>query len=427
MKGFWAFAALGVAAIAFAGCSGTSGSAPALPITSGPQAAAPQASALQAGARGSVIRSCAELLKGDTMRCFAEFRADLARGLMGIRHDTTPSGYGPSQLQSAYALPSSTNGSGQTVAIVDAYNDPDAASDLSVYRSQYGLAACTAASGCFQQVSQTGSKTKLPKDNGGWAEEESLDMDMVSAVCPKCKIILVEATSATTGNLEAAENEAVALGANVVTNSYGGSEYAASDPAYSHSGVVIVASAGDDGYKEGSQQPCSFASVVCAGGTSLSAAKNSRGWTEVVWNDSSGATGSGCSSKVAKPSWQSDKGCAKRSQSDVSFDADPETGVAVYDSYDYDGYEGWLVFGGTSVASPALASVFALAGNESSLGPSAAQPIWKDAGTGLNSVTSGNNGSCASDIKYICTAGTNDDGVYSGPAGWGTPSGISDF
>jgi subtilase family serine protease len=416
MRRFWAIAALSAAGALLASCNGGTGTSTL------PSAAEPQPET-----HVSILRSCAAVLPGDHARCFAELRTDLARGLKGVRHDTTPSGYGPSQLQSAYALPSSTNGSGQTVAIVDAYNDPNAASDLSVYRSQFGLPACTTASGCFEQVSQTGSKTKLPKNNGGWAEEESLDMDMVSAICPNCKIILVEASSATIANLEKAEDEAVALGANIVTNSYGGSEYAASDPAFSHAGVVIVASAGDDGYAEGSLQPCSFASVVCAGGTSLTTANNARGWSEVVWNDSYGATGSGCSSEVSKPSWQTDKGCTKRSQSDVSFDADPATGVAVYDSYAYEGYEGWLVFGGTSVASPSLASVFALAGNASSLGPSAAQPIWNDAGSGLNSVTSGNNGSCPSTIKYICTAGTGDDGVYSGPAGWGTPNGISDF
>jgi subtilase family serine protease len=346
---------------------------------------------------------------------------------MGISRNATPSGYGPATLQAAYALPSSSAGSGQTVAIVDAYNDPNAAADLAVYRSQYGLSACTVASGCFTQVSQTGSKTSLPRNNGGWAEEESLDMDMVSATCPNCKIILVEATSATTSNLETAENEAAKLGATVITNSYGGSEYAGSDSAFNHAGIVIVASAGDSGYAEGSQQPCSFATVVCAGGTSLSTANNSRGYTETVWNDASGATGSGCSSLVTKPSWQTDKGCTKRSQSDVSFDADPNTGVAVYDSYAYEGYKGWLVFGGTSVASPALAGVFALAGNGASIGPNAAQGIWAAAGGGLNSVTSGNNGTCSASIKYICTAGTNTDGVYSGPAGWGTPNGVSVF
>jgi len=418
MNRLLALATSSAAVALLSACSGAAGT-PGLPAAGSAEAVVPPA------AQGAVIRSCAQPLPGDRFRCFAEFRADLARGSKRVR-PAQPSGYGPSQLQSAYSLPSSTDGSGQTVAIVDAYNDPHAASDLAVYRSEYGLPACTTSSGCFKQVSQTGS-SNLPENNGGWAEEESLDMDMVSAICPNCKIILVEANSATTSNLDKAEDEAVALGANVVTNSYGGSEYEASDPAYSHAGVVIVASAGDDGYAEGSQQPCSFESVVCAGGTSLSTASNHRGWAEVVWNDSYGATGSGCSSEVSKPSWQSDTGCTKRSQSDVAFDADPATGVAVYDSYSYEGYEGWLVFGGTSVASPALASVFALAGNESSLGPEAAEPIWKDAGAGLNNVTSGNNGSCPSDIKYICTAGTGDDGVYSGPAGWGTPNGIADF
>jgi len=134
---------------------------------------------------------------------------------------------------------------------------------------------------------------------------------------------------------------------------------------------------------------------------------------------------------ATKPAWQTDAGCTKRSQSDVSFDADPEYGVAVYDSTSYEGYRGWLEFGGTSVASPSLAGVYALAGNAAALGPSAAQTIWQDAGTGLWSVTSGNNlasrGRCNSSYPYICTAGTGSDGVYSGPAGWGTPDGTSDF
>ncbi|HTX60136.1 MAG TPA: peptidase S8 [Verrucomicrobiae bacterium] len=370
-------------------------------------------------------------------RCFALVRTDVGGAPGGyhgnVKKHATPSGYGPSQLQKAYGLTTS-GGSGQTVAVIESGDYPTAAADLTTYRSEYGLSSCTTSNGCFEKVSQTGSTTSLPKEDAGWAEETALDMDMVSAICPNCHILIVEATSATTANLEAATNEAAKLGATEISNSYGGSEYAASDSAYSHSGIVITASAGDDGYAEGSQQPCSFATVVCTGGTSLKTASNSRGYTETVWNDLSadeGASGSGCSSKVTKPSWQTDKGCTKRSQSDVSFDADPENGVAVYDSTSYEGYSGWLEFGGTSVASPALSAVFALAGNASSLGTSAAQTFWKDAGTGLNAVTSGNNlaskGKCGSAYAYICTAGTNTDGVYSGPGGWGTPSGTSDF
>jgi subtilase family serine protease len=370
-------------------------------------------------------------------RCFALVRTDIG-GIPGGDHalvsrNSTPSGYGPAQLDKAYNLPTS-GGSGQTIALVESGDYPTAAADLSTYRSQYGLSACTTSNGCFKKVSQTGSTTSLPKENAGWAEETALDMDMVSATCPNCHILIVEATSSSNANLNAAENEAAALGATVISNSFGGSESGSSNSAYNHSGIVITASAGDSGYAEGSQQPCSYSTVVCTGGSSLVAASNSRGYSETVWNDlasGNGATGSGCSSYVAKPSWQTDKGCTKRSQSDVSFDADPENGVAVYDSTSYEGYSGWLVFGGTSVAAPALAGVYGLAGNASSLGPNAAKSFWTNAGKGLNAVTSGNNlasgKKCNSSYTYICTAGTNADGVYSGPTGWGTPNGDSDF
>lgn len=358
-------------------------------------------------------------------------RLDLAVNPAAAR--STPSGYGPAQLDKAYNL-NTSGGSGQTVALVEVGNYPTAAADLATYRSQYGLPPCTAANGCFARVGQTGSKSKLPAKNAGWAEETALDMDMVSATCPNCHIIIVEANSASNANLNAAENEAAALGATVISNSYGGSESGSSNSAYNHSGIVITASAGDSGYAEGSQQPCSYATVVCTGGSSLKTASNSRGYSETVWNDLSsgnGATGSGCSSDVPKPSWQTDKGCTMRSQSDVSFDADPQNGVAIYDSTPYEGYSGWMEFGGTSVAAPALAGVFGLAGNGASLGPNAAKTFWTDAGSGLNSVTSGNNlasgKKCNASYPYICTAGTGADGVYSGPTGWGTPNGTSDF
>jgi subtilase family serine protease len=378
---------------------------------------------------------------GDTATCFALVRTDVAGAPSSPYHDmaqdakaaTTPTGYGPAQLEAAYKLPSSTAGSGQTVALVEVGDYPTAAADLATYRTEFGLPACTTANGCFSKVGQTGTST-LPAEDASWAEETALDQDMVSATCPNCHILIVEATAASTADLEAAVNTAAKLGATEISNSYGGSEYASSDAAYSHTGIVITASAGDSGYAEGSEQPCSFGSVVCTGGTSLQTASNARGYTEVVWNDlaaGNGASGSGCSSEVAKPSWQTDKGCTKRSQSDVSFDADPENGVAVYDSTPYEGFSGWLEFGGTSVASPAISGIYALAGNAASLGPNAAQTIWNDKGTGLNSVTSGNNLSgrtkCNASYTYICTAGTSADGVYSGPGGWGTPIGVTDF
>jgi len=329
-----------------------------------------------------------------------------------------PSGYGPTDLQSAYSLPSSTNGAGQTVAIVDAYDDPNAASDLAVYRSQYGLPACTTANGCFRKVDQNGG-TSYPRSNGGWAEEISLDLDMVSAICPNCHILLVEASSASITSLGTAVNTAVRLGATEVSNSFGGSE-SSSDTSYdssyfNHPGVAITVSSGDNGY--GVEYPAASRYVTAVGGTSLHRASNSRGWAETAW---SGA-GSGCSAYDAQPSWQTGvitSSCGKRAIADVSADADPATGVAVYDSFSYQGHSGWLVFGGTSVASPIIASVYALAGNASSV-TGGSYPYTHS--SSLNDVTSGSNGSCGG--TSLCTAG----GGWDGPTGLGTPNGTGAF
>ena len=361
----------------------------------------------------SNVRNACAVAKPGHFACLAVVRTNVP-GHVGLMPDATPSGYGPADLQSAYALPSSTAGSGQTVAIVDAFNDPNAASDLAVYRSQFGLPACTTASGCLRQVSQTGTTT-LPRANRGWAEEESLDLDMVSAICPLCHIILVEATSATTANLGKAVNEAVSLGAKFVSNSYGGSETsneASTDTSfYNHPGVAVTASSGDSGF--GPQYPAASQFVTAVGGTSLTRASNARGWTETTW---SGA-GSGCSSFEAKPTWQHDTGCAKRTIADVSAVANPSTGVAVYDTEGGD--PGFEVFGGTSVASPIIASVFALAGTPTAGTYPSSYPYSHT--TSLNDVTSGSNGTCSP--SYLCTAGVG----YDGPTGLGTPNGTAAF
>jgi hypothetical protein len=396
--------------LGLAACSGGTSTQPvsAVPATQPNFGATPPGSA-------NTRMSCATRLPRDTMTCYAIFRTDVAMRPPGVQ-PAAPSGYGPADLQSAYALPSASQGAGQKVAIVDAYDDPNAEADLGVYRTQFGLSSCTSSNGCFKKVSQTGSTTSLPPANGGWAQEESLDVDMVSAICPKCSIVLVEATSASNANLATAENQAITQGANVVSNSYGGGETGGSNQAYNHPGHIITASAGDSG--TGAQQPCSYATVVCIGGTTISRTNNARGWTETVWS----GTGSGCSRYVTKPSYQTDKGCTKRSEADVSADANPNTGVAVYDSYSYQGYKGWLVFGGTSVSSPAIAAVYALAGNASS--ENYAQSIWAAGGTAaLNDVTSGSNGRCSKSYPYICKAGVG----YDGPTGWGTPNGIAAF
>ncbi|MFF7950334.1 S53 family peptidase [Streptomyces griseorubiginosus] len=350
-------------------------------------------------------------------------KAQQARGITPKAADAaTPSGYGPTDLRSAYGLTAAaaSGGTGATVAIVDAYNDPNAEADLATYRSYYGLPACTTANGCFKKVSQTGSTTSLPSSDAGWSEEISLDLDMVSAIAPNAHILLVEATSPTMANLGKSVNEAVALGAKYVSNSYGGSE-SSSDTSYdssyfNHPGVAITVSAGDSGY--GAEYPAASKYVTSVGGTALSTASNSRGWTETVWKTSSTeGTGSGCSTYDAKPSWQTDTGCTKRMISDVSAVADPATGVSVYDSYGITA--GWYTFGGTSAAAPIIASVYALAGTPGSSDYPAQYPYRHT--SALNDVTSGNNGTCST--SYFCTARSG----YDGPTGWGTPAGVSAF
>src|SRR5438067_1688274 len=211
----------------------------------------------------------------------------------------------------------------------------------------WGRTACTTANGCFRKVNQNGAASPLPSPDSGWASEISLDLDMVSAVCPNCHLLLVEANSSFDSDLFTAEDEAVALGAKYVSNSWGGSEWSGQstdDAHFNHPGVVITASSGDNGV--GASYPATSRYVTAVGGTSLSRASNTRGWTESAW---SGA-GSGCSAYDAKPSWQTvSTACASRAESDVSAVADPYTGVAVYDTY---GNPGWQVYGGTSASAP---------------------------------------------------------------------------
>ena len=356
---------------------------------------------------------CATAAQGQA-RCFAEIRTDVHGG-KGIRPlAALPAGYGPADLASAYNLPS-TGGSGQTVAIVDAGNDAGAEADLAVYRATYGLPACTTANGCFRKVNQSGTASPLPPDQG-WGVEISLDLDMVSAACPGCRILLVESDQPTFDSLAAGVNTAVALGANEVSNSYGATEQngmQAFESAYSHPGVAILASSGDSGYGIPSF-PAVFSSVIAAGGTSLTRATNARGWTESAWD----FAGSGCSAWIDKPSWQHDANCPGRMVADVAADADPNTGPAVYDANDG---LGWIIVGGTSASSPFLAGVIGLAGNP---GRYADASYFYQHTTGLNDVTSGNNGiftDCGGDYQCNGTAG------YDGPTGNGTPQGIAAF
>ncbi len=324
---------------------------------------------------------------------------------------SAPTGLGPGDLRSAYKLTTATTaGTGKTIAIVDAYDDPNAAADLGVYRARFGIPACTAASGCFRKVDQNGG-TAYPAGNASWGQEISLDLDMASAICPNCKILLVEAASSSIVNLGTAVNTAARLGAIVISNSYGGSEFSSEatyeNAYYHHPGIAVVASSGDTGY--GVQFPAASRYVTAVGGTTLTRSTNARGWSEVAW----AGAGSGCSAYEPKPTWQHDTGCARRTVADVSADADPRTGVSVYDTYPSGG---WLKFGGTSVAAPIISGVYALNGTTPTFGSDPYAHV-----SALFDVVGGSNGSCGG--SYLCTAIAG----YDGPTGLGTPNGATAF
>ncbi|MFL6077822.1 MAG: S8 family serine peptidase [Mycobacteriales bacterium] len=393
-----------------------------LALAAGTTAGGGAASASPAGsdAAPAVARACGTAVPG-AYRCLALFRPDSAyRQRVAARAAAPaarqavpePSGYGPQDLQSAYRLPTG-RGAGQTIAIVDAFDDPNAEADLAAYRAQYGLPPCTTANGCFRKVNERGDATPLPDPDMGWGVEISLDLQMVSAACPKCHILLVEGDQPTFDDLGIAVDTAVRLGANAVSNSYGADESAAMADYlhyYDHPGHVITVSSGDFGFGVASF-PAVASTVVAVGGTSLSHASNRRGWTEQAW---SGA-GSGCSAYVAKPRWQHDANCQLRTIADVSAVADPDTGLAVYDTYLPAGEAGWLVVGGTSASSPFVAGVVGLAGNAKRFTP---EYPYRHRGSFFD-VVGGSNGFCGDD--YLCTGLPG----YDAPTGVGTPNGIS--
>lgn len=342
--------------------------------------------------------------------CNARVVTDL--GLTPLATTTYQSGYAPAQLRTAYYL---GGGSALTVAVVDAYANPNAAADLARYRSQFGLGTAK-----LTQYNENGGTT-LPAGDTGWGQEEMLDLEMVSAICPACSIVYVGAASTSFDDLGKAVDTAVAKGAKVVSNSYGGGEdptETSAAPHYDHPGVAITVSSGDSGY--GVEVPAAFNTVTAVGGTNLTLNSNNTRKAEKVWGSRlnlNGGAGSGCSAYVAKPSWQHDASCAKRTVADVAAVADPNTGVAVYDSYGSSGGQNWYVFGGTSVAAPIIAGVYGLSGNTA--GVPAAKAYSAPAGA-LYDVTSGTNGLCGS---YLCQARTG----YDGPTGVGTPNGTRAF
>jgi subtilase family serine protease len=348
---------------------------------------------------------------GPAAEGFARCHAHLVMNETGqVMAAVTPSGFSPADLRSAYNI-TGTGASSTVIAIVDAFGYPNAERDLGTYRSQFGLPACTTANGCFRKVNQRGVQGSYPATNTGWSQETALDLDMASAMCPGCSILLVEADSASFQNLATAVNTAAAMGAHAISNSYGGSESGSSsfEPFYNYAGIAVTVSSGDSGF--GVEFPASSPHVTAVGGTSLVRSSNSRGWSETAW---SGA-GSGCSALYAKPTWQTDSGCARRTVADVSAVADPNTGVAVFGPAN-SRTSAWLVFGGTSVAAPLIAGIYGVNGTAVNHGNDPYRHL-----SSINDVTSGSNGSCGG--SYLCTAKVG----FDGPTGLGTPKGMAAF
>ena len=395
MKKSWIVAATGVASlVATALATGT------------PTAAAAPAAKLHPA------RVCSSVSPKGEATCHA-WKLVNAKGVAPAATAPPATALTPAQVRAAYGLTGASSG-GKTVAIVDAYGYTNLERDLGVYRAKFGLSACTKANGCLRVVNQSGG-TSLPRMDVGWAQEQALDVDAVSAACPDCKILVVQASSASIANLGTAVNTAVRLGATVVSNSYGGGDYADSSYGkyYNHPGVAITASTGDNGYQGGSY-PASSSYVTAVGGTSLTMSGTTR-VSETAW---SGA-GSGCSTVNTALAAASTfgTGCAKRAIADVSAAADPSKGgLAVYYPSSRTSST-WGQFGGTSESAPIIASVYAMAG------PLASYPNATPYGSpgSLHDVTSGSNGSCPT--TQWCTARSG----WDGPTGLGTPDGTGAF
>jgi Subtilase family len=379
---------------------------------------APPASAANAHASARAVCPAPAL---DHAHCHAMVVTDERGNPMAT---LAPTGYGPAEFHGAYSLPTEAVAS-QTIAIVDAFDDPTAKKDLDTYNSTYGLpffptCSSTITTSCFEKVNQNGAASPLPRKDAGWALEIALDVETAHQICQNCKILLVEASTNSFSNLAAAVNTAVLMGADVVSNSYGGAETSSTlSGAYNHPGVAITVSSGDNGY--GVASPASYSTVVAVGGTTLNLTATKTYASETAW---SGA-GSGCSAYFSAQAWQtsdpkwSATGCSsRRGVADVAADADPSTGASVYDSTRYQGQSGWFRVGGTSLSAPLIGAVYALAANSGTAPYPASIPYAHR--TGLHDVIAGSNGSCGT---VMCKAAIG----YDGPTGVGTPDGISGF
>jgi len=349
------------------------------------------------------VRACPQVVGQPACSLLIQSRSGISASVAG---------WGPATIQARYHLPSSTKGKGQIVAIVQSFDNPNVASDLATYRKQFHLGTST-----FRKYNQRGQQSGYPQGSPAWGADTDVGVQMVAAACPKCTIYLIEANSQYASDLGIAVAEAVALGAHIVSTDWQcyGSLTCFNQSTFDAPGVVYVAGAGNLGYNDNGL-PEAFGSVVSVGGTVLF--KRGSKYVEQVWDGSGGGCSSnGGSSGIQKPAWQKDPDCNYRTDADVSALA---WDVAEYDSYDFNG---WMTAGGPAVSTPLIAAVFALAGNASK--QDAAKHFWVTKGKGLNYISSGEDGSCKG--EYLCEAGTQQFGNYSGPAGWGTPNGVNAF
>jgi subtilase family serine protease len=436
------------------------------------------------------------------MGCFVIERVNVKAGTPGataftlapanagaVKTQGPAGGLTPADLQTAYGLTSaaSADGSGNTIALVDAFNDPNIQKDLVTFDKEYGLPAPPS----FKVLNQSGATSPLPpNDTSGWSVEESLDVDSAHSVCPKCNIDLIETKDDTNPNLEAGVNEAAKLKVNEISNSYGGPETGTTSTdraAYNHPGIVITASAGDQGWYDYEYDlagegpinepnyPASDPNVISVGGTSLFFTQTGAYKYENVWQDDGprgaialqtgeqwGATGSGCSTLLSAASWQLSAanwkatGCGtKRLSNDISAVGDEFTGFDLYDSYNClagcsGAAPGWATVGGTSLSSPVIAATFGLAGGAHGVSYPAktlySHPtLFHDVTVGGSGICDGqgapecgnwnNLGEGAMDCGYntngtaVATATDQCDAVakFDGPSGLGTPDGITAF
>jgi subtilase family serine protease len=338
--------------------------------------------------------------------------------IVAVQQDSsTPHGLFPVQIKAAYGFNKVPNqGQGQTIGIVDAFDNPNAESDLQIYDAQFHLPMCTTNNGCFTKI-----KVGSPTGDTGWGLEIALDIQQAHSLAPAAKILLVEANSNSFDDLLAAVDVARMNGATQISMSWRGSEDSSElgfNSYFNHPGVTFMASTGDNGHGVG--YPAASPYVVAVGGTSLVLSTplppanplQTNYGNETAWSGSGG----GISTIQPGQSYQNGvfTGCGSsghRCVPDISSDANPNTGVPVYDTY---GYSQWIQVGGTSLSSPDWSAIFAVANSSrAAAGKGPLQQAITDLYSFYNSthytdfhdITSGTNGGCGAQ----CTAAVGYD------------------